>query len=516
MYEQKAAWRLKYWPTPQDYNEAVQDLQINLQDSELRLGQVTTDRLGIPRPITGAFASVYKVHCAGKDWALRCFLRDVPDSCQRYSKISDFVQHDTLPYTVAFDYQQNGIKIGATWFPILKMEWVNGTTLDHHVHQAMQHGKLSTTLAERFKTICCDLRAAGIAHGDLQHGNIIVHNDDLYLVDYDGMYVPAMQGSLSLELGHRNYQHPQRNEQTFGPYLDNFSAWVIYTSLKALTVDPALYDCLGAGADCLLFRHEDFVNPLNSPAFGVLENHWNHEIQSAARLIRWQLECPPEQVPPLESWTPPPESLSPLAADVPTSRNQPRLVVDAPVSGLPEWMREGTVVTASTAGTVGGASAWKMEVELQNPTPRRLIFNEGAQVMHPWVLQLLNPLFWGLVFVFSHRELMHEFWPLVFILCLFEWSIWWEPLKHQRIVRNGKAVRGVVSKRQEGDPRGRTLYYVDYTFLREGDQHLDMGTMRVNNRQFDQLNENQEVTIVYLPGTNCSVIYQLATYCARL
>jgi thiamine kinase-like enzyme len=37
------------------------------------------------------------------------------------------------------------------------------------------------------------LNRAGVAHGDLQHGNILVANGKPKLIDYDGMYVPALR-----------------------------------------------------------------------------------------------------------------------------------------------------------------------------------------------------------------------------------------------------------------------------------------------------------------------------------
>src|SRR5690242_5485754 len=103
MYDQKSEVKITHWPTPQDYNEAVQNLHASISDADLKAGTVHTDRLGLPRPITGAFASVYKVDTRGRPWALRCFLKDVADSADRYARISDFVQHDTLSYTIAFD-----------------------------------------------------------------------------------------------------------------------------------------------------------------------------------------------------------------------------------------------------------------------------------------------------------------------------------------------------------------------------------------------------------------------------
>lgn len=413
IYGQKSDVKVIYWPTPQDYNEAVQNLQGSVQDADLKFGEVGTDKMGLPRPITGAFASVYQVHSAGRNWALRCFLRDVPDACHRYASISDFVQHDTLSYTVGFDYQQEGIKVNGKWFPILKMEWVNGATLDNYLHKAIGAGSLPASMTQRFKTMCLDLRAAGIAHGDLQHGNIMVHDDELFLVDYDGMYVPALAGSLSNELGHRNYQHPKRNERTFGPYLDNFSAWIIHTSLQAMAIDPSLYQRLGAGEDCLLFRHDDFVNPLNSCAFNVLEKHAHEEVRQAARFIRWQLERPPEQVPALDTIPEVPSSLAPLREDAPDSRVQPSIVAEP--SGIPDWMQ------SQLHGTLGGdfqarasysassflhpshqasthsqpqsnqpPQTYPVEQELRSAPPRKVAYNSGAGLLNPWIWQVLG------------------------------------------------------------------------------------------------------------------------------
>ena len=46
------------WPTPQEYNEAIQNPRSVFADAELQAGQPVLTPLGLPRPITGAFASV--------------------------------------------------------------------------------------------------------------------------------------------------------------------------------------------------------------------------------------------------------------------------------------------------------------------------------------------------------------------------------------------------------------------------------------------------------------------------
>lgn len=288
------------WPTPQDYNEALQTPRISFSDRELQTGSPELTPLGLPRPTSGNFASVYRIHCGSRDWAVRCFLRDVEDRPLRYEAISRFVLSDDLPYTVSFQYMQKGILLHGDWYPILKMEWVEGILLSGYVEQVHTEANTLSKLIANFTTMCERLRAAGIAHGDLQHGNIIMLGDDLRLVDYDGMFVPVLSHQQSIELGHPNYQHPKRSPSDFGVHLDNFSAWSIYTSLQCLALDPSLWSALSAGDDCLLLRRRDYLDPASSYAFPFLEHHTNEEIRKAAKWLRALLQLPLIDVPPLE------------------------------------------------------------------------------------------------------------------------------------------------------------------------------------------------------------------------
>ena len=61
------------------------------------------------------------------------------------------------------------------------------------------------SLAKVWVRMMADLKAVSIAHGDLQHGNVVVVGDQLRLIDYDNMFVPGLAGKQSNECGHRNY-----------------------------------------------------------------------------------------------------------------------------------------------------------------------------------------------------------------------------------------------------------------------------------------------------------------------
>src|SRR5262249_45315800 len=154
------------------------------------------------------------------------------------------------------------------WYPITKMPWLQAAPINRHI-EANPSKPAIERLAEEFKVLIDRLAANGIAHGDLQHGNILVDGaGHLKLVDYDGMFVPALKGLSANESGHVNFQHPQRGGQ-FNAELDRFSALVIFTALKALAVEPTLWGRYSNGEN-LLFKRADFHDPAASPLFTEL------------------------------------------------------------------------------------------------------------------------------------------------------------------------------------------------------------------------------------------------------
>ena len=119
----------------------------------------------------------------------------------------------------------------------------------------------------------------------------------LKLIDYDAMYVPALKGLKCHETGHRNYQHPGRTGENFHPALDNFSAWVIFTSIAALAAEPRLWNSLDAGDECLLFRPADFENPRSSTTLRAFEGSSNGQLRALALRFRSLLALPGSSMP---------------------------------------------------------------------------------------------------------------------------------------------------------------------------------------------------------------------------
>lgn len=288
------------WPNPQEYNEAVQSPHLCFRDADLRTAAVQTNAIGLPRPITGAFASVYKLTAGSKSWAVRLFHRDVPDQKARYSNICACLEALKLPFFAGFRFEDEGVRVKGQWYPMLKMDWVDGVTLDEYLRKNAGNPDKIRQLSHAFRELVESMNARGIAHGDLQHGNLMITPSGLALVDYDGMYVPAMLGWPSAELGHKNYQHPYRSSEHFGDYTDHFSAWLIHVSLMMIAADPDLWRW-GKDRECLIFTYADLVKPEESEVFDELFRHEHKEIRDAAQLMIRLANCPVEQVPALSA-----------------------------------------------------------------------------------------------------------------------------------------------------------------------------------------------------------------------
>jgi WD40 repeat protein len=265
------------WPHSQDFNEAIQSPASCFADPDLRQAQPVVNALGLPLPRSGNFADVYELRGAGRSWAVKCFTREIPGLQARYQAISQHLQQCALPFLVEFQFQQQGIRIRNQSYPILKMHWVEGLTLNEFVRQHLDKPAKLETTCQLWLRVAARLREVKIAHGDLQHGNVLFvpgsreNKLSVKLVDYDGMFVPALAASKSGEVGHPNYQHPLRlRDALYDAEVDRFSNLAILTALRALIVHGRnLWDRFDNG-DNLLFKEADFRSPGKSALFREL------------------------------------------------------------------------------------------------------------------------------------------------------------------------------------------------------------------------------------------------------
>ena len=254
-------------PTQTDYQTALQHPAIAFGDPELQRCRVEMNNWGIPRPRSGGFALTFHLLGASQEYAVRCFHRDVPEIRAKYDAISKNLRSDMSRLFETFEYQPHGVKVFGAQHPIIKMAWVQGRTLGAWVDAHSADKAALRNLANNFRAAVGQLGGKGVAHGDIQHGNLIVTQDgSVRFIDYDGMYVPGMTPGNSHEVGHPNFQHRQRTAKNFGPLMDHFSAAVVMTAIELIIADSRLWDDFNNG-DNLLFTRADFESPHSSRLF---------------------------------------------------------------------------------------------------------------------------------------------------------------------------------------------------------------------------------------------------------
>jgi hypothetical protein len=262
------------YPTLERYQEVLQFPNTAFRgDAELAHGAVAKDGFGLPLVMCGGFALTYTFTLAQKrKVALRCFHKESRDLEYRYTAVSSHLEALKSPYFVRFSFVKSGIWVDGAAYPIVKMEWASGVTLGEFVEQYYDDPARLGRLIDALRRLALYLESQGVAHGDIQPGNLMVSSDgaSVKLIDYDGMFVPALAGMHSAELGHRNFQHPGRDHTLFNAKLDRFAFISLDIALRAVRATASLWVHTHSDADSFVFRANDFVSPQTSPVFASL------------------------------------------------------------------------------------------------------------------------------------------------------------------------------------------------------------------------------------------------------
>lgn len=194
---------------------------------------------------------------------------------EAYRQIAEELEFVDSPYITSVKYLENEIFVDSNCeneeFPVLLMDWIEGETMETYVAANYTDTHAIAMLCYRFCKMAAWLRSQSFAHGDIKPDNIMVRPDGtLTLVDYDGMFVPAMKGHKSPTIGTKDFSHPLRTIDDLDETIDDFALASIALSLKAISLNPSLLQTYGA-SDRLLFSAADYLDLSKSNTFTALQ-----------------------------------------------------------------------------------------------------------------------------------------------------------------------------------------------------------------------------------------------------
>lgn len=293
---------MKPLPSCTDYIASIETQQL-ITANELQGGHVV-QKNGKTLRYAGGFCVVFPfILSSGKKVAVRCWTANVPDADKRSQIIAQRLRDSNLPYFVGFNYIERGIATSLGLFPVVIMDWVDAYPLKEYLKRHIREGSSLQNLAFEFYNMVINLHKLGFSHGDLQHGNIMVsESGKIFLVDYDSMFVPGLEGVSDDIKGLAGYQHPGRNKnKELSPKSDYFSELVIYTSILALSKIPSLWTELNIeNSETLIISPDDIDMPHNSNIIRRLKSSNSELIHCADAIEKFLSIQNIEELQPLE------------------------------------------------------------------------------------------------------------------------------------------------------------------------------------------------------------------------
>ena len=264
------------YPLISEYLAAIRDAHDNLE--KLSHLVPVLDNYGEPYRSSGAFAVVFKMkdEQTGKCYALKCFTEEQEGRAEAYRQIAEELEFVDSTYITYVKYLEKELFVDSNCedeeFPVLLMDWIEGETMETYIADHYMDNHAMSMLCYRFCKMAAWLRSQPFAHGDIKPDNIMVRSDGtLTLVDYDGMFVPAMKGQKSPTIGTKDFSHPLRTIDDFDETIDDFALASIALSLKAISLNPSLLNEYGA-SDRLLFSAADYLDLSKSKTMTALQD----------------------------------------------------------------------------------------------------------------------------------------------------------------------------------------------------------------------------------------------------
>lgn len=165
-------------PTLPSIRTSIENNQSLVIDSFARQGIFRRDKRGRLVAYTGGFSVVYPFEYNNEVWAFRCWHADLGNLRGHFLTLSSALSKLNLPYFCSFTYVDEGIVVEGKKYPTTRMKWIDGKNLKEYICIHKNDKNKLKILANNFVKMITTLHKYHISHGDLQHGNILVDDND--------------------------------------------------------------------------------------------------------------------------------------------------------------------------------------------------------------------------------------------------------------------------------------------------------------------------------------------------
>lgn len=173
------------YPSRTDIVTAMRNPQVSFKSNEIIGGSVIQKGSRIIQ-YSGGYTTVFPFNKpTGSKVAVRLWIADIGDAKKRSLEISNYLESLNNSYFAGFKYIDDAVLVNGTLHPIVIMDWVDGKTLKEYVNSNITDSLKILDLADKFKQMVQYFHQQNIAHGDLQHGNILVKKDGS-MIGYGG------------------------------------------------------------------------------------------------------------------------------------------------------------------------------------------------------------------------------------------------------------------------------------------------------------------------------------------
>ncbi|WP_005031485.1 hypothetical protein [Holophaga foetida] len=321
-------------PTLGEFQEAILHPPSAFRMLELQGLHPALNRMGKPLSWSGAFGIVFRMEGGSSFYAVKVFTQEIRDLVSRYHAYQTFLERcpqDFKRHLTGSLCLEQGFLVRGRPQPCIVMPWIEGKPLNDWVIANVAHRERLRWLQGQLRRISRGMGQTGFSHGDLQHGNLLVTEQALVMVDYDNLTLPGMPALPSTTSGVPGYRHPQGGPGTALACHDRFALLESFIALEALMRAPELLRGR-MGEDFMLFQAEDLRNPQRSPLFQGMSR--DSHLRPWADLLMKVCQEAPDRTPELDKLLARatfPEALPP----VPASLQSPPVLAAGPVPQAP-------------------------------------------------------------------------------------------------------------------------------------------------------------------------------------